>query len=254
MFDSYELVDSLDGHLRNVVLPDLADSAVVLFASRQPPAPGWFEQGWDTVVEVIDLGPLGEDDAARLLRLRDIDAEMIDDIVRRSHGSPLTFNIAAETGGHHDAFHPELTERLLREEVDADRLRILWVAALARVKTPELLADVLADDPQECYKWLANLSFAEPLATGSTMHTLDADAVRQTLRTSDPVGEGAVRRRIADHLHRRAIVGNVAMSTELQHLIVDPTVRWGYSSDVGRRYRIDRLPRSLIARSALMER
>ena len=119
---------------------------------------------------------------------------------------------------------------------------MLWVAAIARVTTPELLADVLDDeDPQDRYKWLANLSFAEPLATGVTVHALVADAVRETLRTTDPVGEGALRRRIADHLHRRAIAGNVAMSTELQHLIVDPTVKWGYSSDVGRRYRIDRL-------------
>ncbi len=242
VFDSYELVNSLDGHLRNVVLPDLSDSAVVLFASRQPPAPGWFEQGWDTVVDVIELGPLGDDDAIRILHSHDLDPELVDDIVRRSHGSPLALSIAAETGGNIDAFQPELTERLLREEVDADRLRILWVAALARVTTPELLADVLDDDdPQPSYKWLANLSFAEPLATGMTLHALVADAVRQTLRTSDPVGEAALRRRIADHLHRRAIAGNVAMSTELQHLIVDPTVRWGYSSDVGRRYRIDRL-------------
>ncbi len=243
VFDSYELVNSLDGHLRNVVLPQLPDSAVVVFASRQPPSPGWFEHGWDTVVNVIELQPLDARAAADLVRGHGVtDEERVTDIVRRSHGSPLALHIAAEADGDVDMSSSELADRLLRDEVGPDRLRTLGVAAIARVTTPELLADVLdEDDPHESYKWLANRSFAEPLATGVTIHALVADAVRERLRATDPSGEAALRRRIADHLHRRALAGHASMSTDLQHLIVDPTVRWGYSSDVGRRFRIDSL-------------
>lgn len=247
VFDSYELVSSLDGHLRNVVLPDLPDSTVVILASRQPPSPGWFEQGWDTVVNVIAVDPLADADAAELVRAVGVldDAEVAD-IVRRSRGSPLALHLAAETGvgGGPDAEpnHDELADRLLGDEVEPDRLHILTVAAIARVTTPELLAAVLdEDDPHESYKWLASRSFADPLATGVTLHALVADAVRAKVRAADPTGEGALRRRIADHLHDRAIAGNAGMSPDLQHLIVDPTVKWGYSSDVGRRYRIDAL-------------
>jgi hypothetical protein len=59
------------------------------------------------------------------------------------------------------------------------------------------------------------------------------------MRQRDGSGEGTLRRSIADHLHRKALSGRAGISMELQHLVVDPTVRWGFSSDIGRRYRID---------------
>lgn len=243
VFDSYELVNSLDGHLRNVVLPDLPDSTRVLFGSRQAPSPGWFEDGWDTVVDVIDLNGLDDADATQLVRNRGIDDETrIETIVRRSHGSPLALNVYSEADGDIEVSYQALADRLLRDEVDPHQLRALGVAAIARVTTPELLADVLGEpDIDDEYKWLAGRSFAEPLATGVTVHAIVADAVRSTMRATDPVGEGILRRRIADHLHRRAVAGHAGMSPDLQHLIIDPTVRWGYSADIGRRFRIDSL-------------
>ena len=122
----------------------------------------------------------------------------------------------------------------------AHHLRALTVASIARVTTPELLAEALDEpDAEQDYKWLAGRSFAEPLATGITVHALVADSVRSAVRATDPIGEGVVRRRIADHLHRRALAGHAGMSPDLQHLIEDPTVRWGYSADIGSRFRID---------------
>jgi hypothetical protein len=71
------------------------------------------------------------------------------------------------------------------------------------------------------------------------MHALVAQAVRASLRQRDPVGEANLRRRIAEHLYRRAIAGQFSLSTDLQHLVVDQQVRWGFSVDVGSRYHID---------------
>ena len=46
--------------------------------------------------------------------------------------------------------------------------------------------------------------------------------------------------------HRRAVAGQQhGLSTELQHLVVDPNVRWGFASDVGNRYRIEALAKGL---------
>ena len=148
--------------------------------------------------------------------------------------------VGAETGS--DGSIGDLVDRLIGDEVDPAHYRILSVASLARVTTPELLDDVLGDaDPQDSYKWLATRSFSEPLAAGVTLHSLVADAVRERIRANDPIGEAALRRSIADHLHRRAVAGQHGLSTELQHLVVDPNVRWGFASDVGNRYRIDRI-------------
>ena len=177
-----------------------------------------------------------------LLRAHGVAADVTADaIVRRSHGSPLALVVGAETGP--DGSIGDLVDRLIGDEVDPAHYRILSVASLARVTTPELLDDVLGDaDPQQSYKWLATRSFSEPLAAGVTLHSLVAEAVRERIRANDPVGEAALRRSIADHLHRRAVAGRQhGLSTELQHLVVDPNVRWGFASDVGNRYRIDRI-------------
>ena len=111
---------------------------------------------------------------------------------------------------------------------------------MARVTTPELLEAVQpGTDGHESYKWLADRSFVEPLADGVALHALVADSVRNALRERDPVGEGAIRRAIADHVYERALAGQFSLSADLQHLVVDPEVRWGFSADIGSRYRID---------------
>ena len=241
LFDSYEMISSLDSHLRDTVIPQLPDTTVVVFASRQPPSRGWFEHGWDALVHTVELDGLAADDAMRLLRAHGVAADATADaIVHRSHGSPLALVVGAETGP--DGSIGDLVDRLIGDEVDPAHYRILSVASLARVTTPELLEAVLGDaDPQDSYKWLATRSFSEPLASGVTLHSLVAEAVRERIRAHDPVGEAALRRSIADHLHRRAVAGQHGLSMELQHLVVDPNVRWGFASDVGNRYRIDRI-------------
>lgn len=235
--DSYELLGSLDSHLRDDVIPDLPDSTVVVFGTRQAPQRRWGEQGWDAVTLTVHLGPLDVDDATELAEAHGATDE-VNALVRWSRGSPLALVVGAALGtGDTPA---ALADRLLGDEVDPSRLRILSVAAIARVTTPELLEDVLGDgDPQESFKWLASRSFSEPLATGVALHALVADAVRAQLRVRDPVGEADLRRRIADHLHRRALAGHRGLSTELQHLVTDPGVKWGFAADVGTRYRID---------------
>ncbi len=239
VFDSYELITSLDSYLRDRIIPDLPADAMVIFASRQPPSRGWFERGWDEVVKVIEVEPLGSSEARRLLELRGVvDAGRLRNLVARCEGSPLALVVAAESGAT-GSVH-ELVDRLVGDEVSADRYRTLSVAALARVTTPALLAEVGGDDdPHESYKWLADRSFAEPLADGITLHELVGTALREQLRLRDASGEGALRRSIADVLHRRALSGRPGMSIDLQHLIVDQTLRWGYSTSIGYRYRID---------------
>ncbi|HTH04293.1 MAG TPA: ATP-binding protein, partial [Ilumatobacteraceae bacterium] len=186
LFDSYEMISSLDSHLRDTVIPQLPDTTVVVFASRQPASKGWFEHGWDSVVHTIELGGLTAADAKQLLHAHGVLAdEAADTLVHRSHGSPLALVVGAETGSGGSIGN--LVDRLVGDEVDPAHYRILSVASLARVTTPELLGDVLGDaEAQDNYKWLATRSFSEPLAAGVTLHSLVAEAVRERIRTHDP--------------------------------------------------------------------
>jgi len=255
VFDSYELIASLDSHLRELVIPELPDTTVVAFASRAEPSPAWFEQGWEHVVDTIRLGPLDADDAAALVNAHGVrEPELVDAVVREGRGWPLALVVGAETvpdlvaagtasgAAASDATLAEIADRLLGDEVEPERRRVLGVAALTKVTTPELLADVLGDhDPQESFKWLAGRTFAEPLAEGVALHALVAEAVRANLRRTDPAGEAGLRRRVADYVHRRAVAGQQPISTSLQYLVLDQRVRWGFAADVGQRYRIDRV-------------
>jgi hypothetical protein len=247
VFDSYELIASLDGYLREQLIPELPAATVVAIASRTKPAPGWFEHGWEQVVATLRLDRLAPADAEAMLAAHGVDdPRTVSAVTRHAHGSPLALSVAAQawaTGASDDpvgASLAEIAERLVGREVDPEHRRVLAVAALARVTTPELLAAVLADDhPQDSFKWLAGLTFAEALAEGVTLHALVGDAVRAGLRRTDPTGEAELRRRIADHLHRHAIAGRHSLSADLQHLVLDERVRWGFAADVGSRYRVD---------------
>lgn len=238
IIDSYELVGSLDGHLRSSLVPSLPDSSIVVLAGRTRPGPAWFDGGWDAVSLTIEISGIGYADAAALVRHHGLSDERVDEVVRRSAGSPLALVIAAHAGGAGSM--ADLLDRLLGAEAEPQRARILGVAALARVTTPELLEAVLPSaDPHESYKWLADRSFVEPLADGVALHALVAQSIRDSLRDRDPSGEAVLRRRVADYLYQRALAGQFSLSTDLQHLVIDQTVRWGFSLDVGSRYRID---------------
>lgn len=254
VFDSYELISSLDMHLRDRVIPDLPDDTIVVLASRYTPSRLWFDDGWDAVSLRLPIAGLDPVDARTLARAHGVDDEArVDALVEQSRGSPLALVVGAEAGPGSSV--GDLVDRLLGDEVDAGHLRALSVAALARCTTPELLADVLnSEDPQADFKWLADRSFSEMLTDGITVHALVGDAVRARLRERDPIGEGDLRRRIADHLHARAIAGRYGLSTDLQHLVIDRTIRWGFSADIGNRYRIDSArPADVDAIGAMLE-
>lgn len=237
--DSYELISSLDGHLRELVLPDLPATTIVVIGSRSKPGRGWFEGGWDHVVHSIELGGLSGPDLRTLAtRLGVDDQRLRDDLVRTSHGSPLAVVMGATTGSVGSM--AELADRLMDGELDRDRHAVLSAASIARVTTPGLLDTLFPQrDAQDDFKWLADRSFCEPLAEGVAMHAVVATAVRESLRQRDPVGEADLRRRIADDVYRRATAGQFSLSTDLQHLVRDQTVKWGFAVDVGSRYHVD---------------
>ena len=188
VIDSYEMISSLDGWLREVVIPDLPrlDHRRVRLTA--------------TSVARLVRGRLG-----RRVRI-DGTRGTLD---RRSPGTragerrtAAGGRLAGEAGPRvtaggdgRSARRPaggsvaDLADRLLGHEVDSDRYRTLSVAAIARVTTPELLEAVQpGTDGHEAYKWLADRSFSEPLADGIALHTLVADAVRAVLRERDPDG------------------------------------------------------------------
>lgn len=254
LFDSFELIGVLAGYLRRELLPGLPELAIVVIATREPPDRGWSEAGWDPLTLELELGPLSESESAELLGARGItDERVTGELISWAEGSPLALALAADAAGPLDDWSPHravdrprivqtLIRRLAEGEIDPAYLSALDVAAVARVTTVELLDDVLEDlDGAEAFEWLAARSFTEPLGDGIAPHDLVRRAMDADLRRRDPDRERLLRRRIADHLHRRAVDRNLLLSIDLMHLVKDETIRWGYGWEGRARYRIDEL-------------
>jgi hypothetical protein len=252
LLDSWERLVALDGHLRRHLLPRLPADALVVIASRHAPGRSWFSAGWDHVVVDLPLGPLDADDADALLRWRGVsEAERRADAVAWAGGSPLALALAAEapvavSARHEPAAAPGEVEAQLTQLLDAqpddERRAVLAVAALARVTTPALLGTVLPDieDHARSFAWLCEHPGTEALGDGITVHELVGRIVRTDLHARTPDLERDLRRRLVDSLYSRgAVDGLLRLTLDLQHLVQDPAILWGFAWDPTGHLRID---------------
>jgi DNA polymerase III delta prime subunit len=250
LLDSWERMTALDSHLRQELLPRLPSSARVVIASRRAPGAGWFSGGWENLVLDLALSPLTRADADALLAARGVE----DPVLRAqtmawAGGSPLALVLAADAGGvpsdTPDEAPAEVVDALLRRLLDAqpagDARSALAVAALARVTSPTLLGEVLpGSDAGRAFAWLAAQPSAEQLGDGVTLHDLVGRAVRSDLRRRSPELERDLRRRLVDALYARsAREGLLKLTLDLQHLVLDPAIRWGFAWDMSGRLHVD---------------
>ena len=189
-------------------------------------------------------------DAEALLAARGLDDPALrSQTMAWAGGSPLALVLAADAGGvpaeapgeAPAAVVDALLRRLLDAQPEGDARRALAVAALARVTSPSLLAEVLPDcDAERAFSWLSGQPSAEPLGDGVTLHDLVGRAVRADLRRRSPEIERDLRRRLVDALYARsAREGLLRLTLDLQHLVQDPAIRWGFSWDMSGRFHID---------------
>jgi hypothetical protein len=253
MFDTYERMTAAGAYLRQRLLPSLPEQSVVILAGRSAPEPEWFQGGWESVTVECELRPLDADDARALLRERGVsDDETVEELLTWSGGSPLALTLAADAvrgGGefnpHSIQDRPELVRALIRHlastELDGGNLDVIAVAALARATTRGMLEEVLpAVDPTAAEEWLRARSFAEETSTGVTLHDIVRKAVRADLKVREPERERELRRRIADHLHARALrEGETRLITDLAELVDNPAIRWGFGAEGTVEFRVD---------------
>jgi AAA ATPase-like protein len=251
MLDSWERLEALDGHLRRHLLPRLPADALVVIASRHAPGRSWFSAGWDHVVLDLPLSPLDTDEANALLAIHGMqDPTRRAAAVAWAGGSPLALVLVADgpadlpAGGDADvspAVIDALLQRLLDVQPEGDGRAVLAVAALARVTTPALLATVLPDvDAGRWFAWLCEHPSAEPLDDGVTLHDVVARTLCADLRHRTPALERDLRRRLVDALYARGSVDGLLRRTlDIQHLVQDPAIRWGFAWDPSSRLRID---------------
>ena len=97
LIDACECMGAAGRHLRRKLLPSLPARAIVALAGRQAPEAEWFEDGWDTVVFEVALGPLAAHESLALLEKRGIAGDRrAADIAGWAGGVPLALRLAAD--------------------------------------------------------------------------------------------------------------------------------------------------------------
>jgi hypothetical protein len=248
--DTFEKVAGLAGYLRRGLLPSLPESAVVVIAGRGDPDARWFEGSWEGLVTELELTAMAPREAAELLAAQGVSDARTEAIVGWAEGSPLALALAADAAGRDSGWlpqpvaqTPELLRPMIRRLIEDERGDVRWsalaVATTARVTTPELLRDVLPDESEEAFAQLQRLSFTEPLADGLTLHELVRRALRADLKLHEADRERDLRRRIVDHLYRRASDGEPLLVIDMADLIEDPIIRRGFGWRAARTHRLD---------------
>jgi hypothetical protein len=240
LLDSYEHVPALGAIVREALRSPEGSGLRVVIAGRRPPEPAWLQEELRERSHVLRLEPLEPAEARELVRRRGLgDAEAVSRLASWANGSPLALAVGADAllAGQvldldrldSDAMlATTLLDRLVGNEFDGRDRDVIAVAAIARAVDARLLASVVPGiDGDHAEAWLRSLSFAEPLGLRVTLHERVRKAVRGALLAHDPVLERDGRRRIADHLYARALMGELRLSTDLAELISDDQVRWG---------------------------
>lgn len=250
LLDSYERMTALDGYLRRDLLPTLPERALVLIAGRGDPDPGWFSGGWEAVTARLDLNGLNQRDALALLSAHGLSDERVPAIIDWAGGSPLALSLAAETASADsnwsadtDLQRPEvlrsLIHRLAHAELRDVRMSALCIAAIARTTTPQLLGAVLPrGEGESAYQQLCDLTVAEPLGDGVTLHELVRKALLVDLRLRNQELERFLRRRIIDYLYERA-ADEPLLIIDMAHLVDNPVAKWGFGWEGDTGFRVD---------------
>jgi hypothetical protein len=249
VLDSFEHVEALGGYLRRVLLPELPPGAAVLIGSRRAPGPEWASRDEAGFLS-LGLAPLDPGASIEVLRHHGLDADAVERARDWAHGNPLALELAASADSDSGSavaggagLDEDLVARLIAERLQGPHLATLATAAIARVTTPDLLADsLLGAAPQTEWEWLRGRDFVEPRGVGVAPHELVREAIRACLRRDHPLVERELRRRVADHLYAfgSGPAGPLAV-TDLAELADSPALHWGFSWRASARLRIDGL-------------
>jgi DNA-binding SARP family transcriptional activator len=250
LVDTYELLMPVESWLRDTLLPQLPEHALVVLAGRAAPSAAWrLDPGWQAVSRVVRLDNLAAADGHEYLRRRGIPPEQHEAVLRATHGFPLGLSLAAEVilqhpGGAFGGFEtPDVVQTLLERFLDqvpsVAHRAALEAASQVRVMDEPLLAAMLAGDgARELFDWLRGLSFVGQGRRGVFLHDLAREALAADLGWRNPPWHHELHQRArAFFMARFERGGRAAQQQALLDLIFlheSPLIRSAFSwNDIG---------------------
>lgn len=253
VIDGAERLLLVDSWLRNVLLPAMPASLTTVLAGRQRPNVAWLTApGWQGLVADLPLGPLTTAEARSLLSRLAVSDGDVDALLRFSRGHPLALRLAASApGGASGDTWPapvaveHLVDRVLDGLSPADVRLVQAASVLRRVVAGDLA--VLLDGegpeggPDEWWRRLRDLPFAEVRTDGLELHDVVRDAVQLSMARRDPDRHARLRARAVRAVRERVSRSAPDWSTtaDLLHLVRDPVLRDGFFPPTGDALAVD---------------
>ena len=121
-----------------------------------------------------------------------------------------------------------MIQRLAGDELEGADREVLAVAAIARAVDARMLAAVLPGlDGDLAEQWLRSRSFHRAVRRpGGAARARPQGRPRRAAVATDPELDCELRRRLADHLFGRAVLGELSLLSDLAELIDNPRMRW----------------------------
>lgn len=216
LIDTYELLEPLDGWLREVLLPQLPGHTLTVIAGRNRPAMSWrTDLAWAGLTRVLPLRNLRPEESQAYLVVRGVPDQRHPEVLTFTHGHPLALSLVADVltqGEPGETFDIQtqadtvrvLLERFVRHSPgDSHRLG-LQVCALSWATTEDLLTVVLSrEEAHRVFEWLATLSFIERGPYGLFPHDLAREVLEADYRWRNPDSYREIQLKVRAYLSAR---------------------------------------------------
>lgn len=215
LLDTFELVNPLDGWLRDTFLPQLPANVLTVTAGRQPPSIAWrTDPGWQAMMRILPLRNLSPAESRTYLQRRRVPDEQHEAVLNFTHGHALALSLVADVLDQQPGtiFRPEiapdviktLLEQLLHQVPSPAHRAALEASALVRLTTESLLEELLdTHDTHELFEWLRALSFIDADRRGIYPHDLAREALAADVRWRNPDWYAKLHERARNYYMRR---------------------------------------------------
>ncbi|MCZ8515386.1 hypothetical protein O9H85_23835 [Paenibacillus filicis] len=208
--DNYEALNSIEGWLREVFLPELpATEAFIVLAGRQPLSLEWQNDiAWRSRLRIMHLEPLSRMEMWNYYSNLGLeDTEAIETLIQDTHGHPLAMALAAENVNRTERSEKSgawpvsrvVSAQLLREVVSPDFHEILDLLTILPQANQDTLNRLLSA-PLKITQLhqLSQLSFIRPTMEGFALHDVAREHLLSDFQSREPERFQTLRRRIVE--------------------------------------------------------
>jgi hypothetical protein len=214
VIDAYEAVAPLDDWVRERLLSQLPDEAILALSGRKPPSTTWKSLAASKQICFFPVRNLDARESRALLRARKVPAAQHDEILAFTHGHPLALALVAEVSAqrHSATFEPDVdvVRTLLQQFVgnveDPAKRAALEACSLPRATKEPLLAKMLGISDEEAhplFEWLAERSFMQAGRDGLLLHDIVREVIISELRWRNRDRYAQLIRRCHDYYRER---------------------------------------------------